>query len=60
MTDSDNERLVRPTLRCLLDDLAQEVSPDEVRVALRTVVEDMAAEPTYLLPCSLVEVGHAC
>jgi hypothetical protein len=58
MTDSGNKRLVRPTLRCLLDDLAQEVGPDEVRVALRTVVEDMAADPTYLLPCSLVDIVH--
>jgi hypothetical protein len=59
MTDSDNKRLVRPTLRCLLDDLSQEVGPDDVRVALRTVVEDMATDPTYLLPCSLVDVDHA-
>lgn len=59
MTNSDNKRLVRPTLRCLLDDLAQEVDPEEMRLALRTVVEDMAADPTYLLPCSLVDVDHA-
>lgn len=58
MTDSDDKRLVRPTLRCLLDDLAQEVEPDEVRVAIRTAVDDMAADPTYLLPCSLVDIGH--
>ncbi len=58
MTDPDNKRLVRTTLRCLLDELAQGVGPDEVRVALRTVVEDMAADPTYLLPCSLVDVEH--
>ena len=44
-------RVVRATLRCLREDLAQEVGPDELRIALRTVVEDMAADPTYLLPC---------
>jgi hypothetical protein len=59
MTDSVGKRLVRPTLRCLLDDLAQEVAPDEIRVALRTLVERMAADPTYLLPSPLVDVGHA-
>lgn len=58
MTDSDDKRLVRPTLRCLVDDLALEVGPDELRVALRTVVEDMGADPTHLLPCSLVDAEH--
>ncbi len=58
MTESDNTRLVRPTLRCLLDDLAHEVGPNEVRVALRTLVEDMAADPTYVLPSFLVDAEH--
>lgn len=59
MTDLDNERVVRPTLRCLLDDLAQELSPPAARQAVRTVVRDMAADPTYLLPVALVDVSHA-
>lgn len=59
MPESENKRLVRPTLRCLLEDLAQDVTPEDVRAALRTIVDDMAADPTYLLPCSLVDVGHA-
>lgn len=58
MTDSHNKRLVRPTLRCLLDELAQEVGPEAVRKALRTIVDDMAADPTYLLPSSLVDAEH--
>ncbi len=58
MTDSDNERVVRPTLRCLLDDLALDVDPGEMRTALRSVAEDMATDPTYLLPFSLLDVGH--
>lgn len=58
MADPKNNRLVRPTLRCLHEDLAQEVEPDEVRIALRTAIEDMADDPTYLLPCALVDIGH--
>jgi hypothetical protein len=52
-------RVVRATLRCLREDLAHEVGPDELRIALRTVVEDMAADPTYLLPCPLLDAEHA-
>lgn len=58
MADPKNNRLVRPTLRCLHEDLAQEVEPDEVRIALRTAIEDMADDPTYLLPCALVDIRH--
>ena len=54
-----DKRVVRTTLRCLRQDLAQEVGPDELKVALRTVVDDMAADPTYLLPCPLVDAEHA-
>lgn len=54
-----DKRVVRATLRCLRLDLAQEVGPDELKVALRTVVDDMAADPTYLLPCPLVDAEHA-
>lgn len=58
MTGSDNKRLVRPTFRCLLDDLAQDVGPEKVRVALRSATQDRAVDPTYLLPCSLVDIDH--
>jgi len=54
-----DKRVVRATLRCLRQDLAQEVGPDDLKVALRTVVDDMAADPTYLLPCRLVDAEHA-
>jgi hypothetical protein len=52
------ERVVRATLRCLVEDLGQEVGPDAVRTALKTLQADMAADPTYLLPCALVDVEH--
>ena len=59
VTDLEPKRVVRATLRCLREDLAGEIRPEKLRVALRTLVRDMAADPTYLLPCSLVEAAHA-
>lgn len=59
MTNSDDKRLVRPTFRCLRDDLAQEAGPAELRMALPTLIDDLAADPTHLLPCPLVDVDHA-
>lgn len=59
MANQENRRVVRTTLRCLREDLASEVGPEGVRVALRTLVADMAGDPTYLLPCALVDVEHA-
>lgn len=53
-----DERVVRATLRCLRKDLAREVGPNELKVALRAVVDDMAADPAYLLPCSLIDAEH--
>jgi len=58
VTNQEGERLVRPTLRCLFEDLAQEVGPDELRVALRTAEADMAADDTYLFPCPLTDADH--
>ncbi|CAN5796732.1 hypothetical protein BH23ACT2_BH23ACT2_07230 [soil metagenome] len=58
MTNEEGERLVRPTLRCLLEDLAQEVGPDELRVAIRTAEADMASDDTHLLPCPLTDAQH--
>lgn len=52
-------RVVRPTLRCLFEDLTHEVGPEEVRVALRTAGDDIAADPTFLLPLPLADVEHA-
>lgn len=59
MSEHQQRPLVRATFRCLQEDLAQEVGPDALRDALRTVVADMAADPTYLLPCPLVDAEHA-
>ena len=59
MTDSDVQRVVRATLRCLREDLADEVTPKALRNALRTVLIDIAADPSYLLPCPLVDAQHA-
>lgn len=58
VSDLIDKRTVRPTLRCLRDDLGHEVSPDELRLALRTIEADMATDPNYLLPCTLFEIGH--
>ncbi len=54
----DDMGVVRPTLRCLLNDLSQEVGPEEVRSALRTAIADLVADPTFLLPLSLMDVEH--
>jgi hypothetical protein len=40
-------------------EVVHEVGPKELREALRTVHDDIASDPTYLLPCSLVEAEHA-
>lgn len=58
MSEQEQRRIVRATLRCLLEDLGQEVGPEALRDALRTVVADKAEDPTYLLPCALVEAEH--
>jgi hypothetical protein len=58
VTNEEGERLVRPTLRCLLEDLAQEVGPNELRAAIRTAEADMAADDTYLFPCPLTDARH--
>ena len=50
--------VVRPTLRCLSEDLVGEVGPDLLRVALRTIKADMADDATFLFPCSLFDVEH--
>lgn len=59
MAERDNRRVVRATLRCLREELAHEVGPDSLRDALRTIDDDLAADPTYLFPCALVEAEHS-
>src|ERR687888_1108698 len=51
-------RVVRPTLRCLIEDLGQEVGPAALRAALPTAARDMAADSRYLFPVALVAVEH--
>ncbi len=52
------DRLVRPTLRCLIEDLGGEVGPPDLRSALQTAVADMGDDATYLFPCHLAAVEH--
>ena len=50
-------RVVRPTLRCLLEDLRDEVGPPELRAALATLEADIA-DPAYVLPVPLAAAEH--
>lgn len=56
---TDPVRVVRPTLRCLLEDLKQEISPEELRVAARTAEGDMYDDEFYLFPVPLTDARHA-
>lgn len=51
-------RVVRPTLRCLLDDLGNEIGPADLRSALTTARRDMAADARYLFPVPLAATEH--
>lgn len=51
-------KTVRPTLRCLLEDLGNEAGPEELRPALRTARADLEADDLYLLPVHLAAVTH--
>lgn len=51
-------RIVRPTLRCLIDDLGNEVGPVELRAALATAERDMAKDQLYLFPVPLAAAEH--
>lgn len=53
-----SDRIVRPTLQCLFDDLGNEVGPDRLRESLGTAARDMANDSRYLLPVALVAVEH--
>lgn len=51
-------RVVRAALRCLIEDLGQEVGPDELRRAVSTAKRDMAADARYLFPVALAAAEH--
>lgn len=55
---SPKDRIVRPTLRCLLNDLGSEVRPASLRAALVSAERDMAADSHYLFPVPLVSAEH--
>ena len=57
-THPNDKRIVRPTLRCLLDELSHEVGPETLKTALRSARKDMASDETYLFPCPLTEAQH--
>jgi hypothetical protein len=52
------DRLVRPTLRCLLEDLSDEVGPAELREALAGAAHDLVNDSRYLLPVPLAGAEH--
>ena len=51
-------RIVRPTLRCLIDDLGNEVGPTSLRSVLSTARRDMAANSRFLFPVPLAAAEH--
>jgi hypothetical protein len=59
MSVPDEELCVRPTLRCLEEDLGDEVEPGDLRAALRTFVRDQKDDPNFLLPCPISGTSHA-
>lgn len=58
MFETEKRLRVRPTLRCLTEDLGHEVGPDDLRVALRTFARDQAEDPNFLLPYPLLAASH--
>lgn len=59
MFETKEKLCVRPTLRCLSEDLGNEVGPDDLRAAIRTFTRDQAEDPNLLLPCPLVAASHS-
>lgn len=53
-----DDRVVRPTLRCLFEDLRDQVGPDELRSALATAERDMAEDSRFLFPLPLTAAEH--
>jgi hypothetical protein len=58
MKADEDKRAVRPTLRCLIEDLQPDVEPAAVRNAIRALPTELAADPIYLLSASLIDVSH--
>jgi hypothetical protein len=55
---SPEDRVVRPTLRCLIEDLGHEVEPDVLRRVLPAARRDLAADPRFLFPVALAATEH--
>lgn len=51
-------RIVRPTVRCLIEDLGQEVEPDALRRSLSTAGRGLATDARYLFPVALTAAEH--
>jgi Protein of unknown function (DUF3039) len=54
---SPQDRIVRPTLRCLMEELG-EVGPAELRNVLASARREMARDPHYLFPVPLAAAEH--
>ena len=49
---------VRPTIRCLLEDLRPTIGAGEMREALKTAEADLKADALYLFPVTLDQLRH--
>ena len=49
---------IRPTLRCLIEDMSVEVTPIELRRSLSTAEADISNDPTFMLPILLHDACH--
>lgn len=54
----DEDRVVRPTLRCLFEDLANEVGPPELQDVLSGAAAEMREDPLFLFPVPLTSADH--
>ena len=52
-------RSVRPTIRCLLEDLRPSVEAGEMREALKTAEADLEADALHVFPATLDQTPHA-
>lgn len=57
-TSKGQPRTVRPTIRCLLEDLPRDVEAGEMRDALKAAGAELEADPMYLFPEPLEETPH--
>ena len=58
-TNRSIPRRVRPTIRCLLEDLRPDVEAGAMREALKTAKVDLDTDPWHLLPVTLDQTPHA-